>query len=82
MSRLLTLLLLYQNGFEVGKYISVEKEIEKTKDVYYDVLEGADFGWHEEKNDYTPFIRYIKQPNTQSPHIKITRLNSQVLSVS
>lgn len=59
MSRLLTLLLLYQNGFEVGKYISVEKEIEKTKDVYYDVLEGADFGWHEEKNDYTPFIRYM-----------------------
>lgn len=61
MSRLLTLLLLYQNGFEVGKYISVEKEIEKTKDVYYDVLEGADFGWREEKNDYTPFIRYMLQ---------------------
>lgn len=61
MSRLLTLLLLYQNGFEVGKYISVEKEIEKTKDVYYDVLEGADFGWHEEKNDYAPFIRYMLQ---------------------
>lgn len=49
MSRLLTLLLLYQNGFEVGKYISVEKEIERTKDVYYDVLEGADSGWHEER---------------------------------
>lgn len=61
MSRLLTLLLLYQNGFEVGKYISVEKEIEKTKDIYYDVLEGADFGWHEEKNDYTPFICYMLQ---------------------
>ena len=61
MSRLLTLLLLYQNGFEVGKYIIVEKEIEKTKDIYYDVLEGADFGWHEEKNDYTPFIRYMLQ---------------------
>lgn len=61
MSRLLTLLLLYQNGFEVGKYISVEKEIEKTKDIYYDVLEGAGFGWHEEKNDYTPFIRYMLQ---------------------
>ena len=61
MSRLLTLLLLYQNGFEVGKYISVENEIEKTKDIYYDVLEGADFGWHEEKNDYTPFIRYMLQ---------------------
>ena len=61
MSRLLTLLLLYQNGFEVGKYISVEKEIEKTKDIYYDVLESADIGWHEEKNDATPFIRYMLQ---------------------
>ena len=59
MSRLLTLLLLYQNGYEVGKYISIEKQIEKTKDVYYDVLQGADYGWHEEKNDPTPFIRYM-----------------------
>ena len=59
MSRLLTLLLLYQNGYEVGKYISIEKQIEKTKDVYYDALQGADYGWHEEKNDPTPFIRYM-----------------------
>lgn len=59
MSRLLTLLLLYQNGYEVGKYISVEKQIEKTKDIYYEALEQADYGWHEEKNDPTPFIRYM-----------------------
>ena len=59
MSRLLTLLLLYQNGYEVGKYISIEKQIEKTKEVYYDVLQRADYGWHEEKNDPTPFIRYM-----------------------
>ena len=59
MSRLLTLLLLYQNGYEVGKYISIEKQIEKTKNVYYDVLQGADYGWHEEQNDPTPFIRYM-----------------------
>lgn len=59
MSRLLTLLLLYQNGYEVGKYISIEKQIEKTKDVYYQVLQRADYGWHEEKNDPTPFIRYM-----------------------
>lgn len=59
MSRLLTLLLLYQNGYEVGKYISIERQIEKTKDVYYDVLEGADYGWHEEQNDPTPFIKYM-----------------------
>lgn len=59
MSRLLTLLLLYKNGYSVGKYISVEKQIEKTKDRYYDVLEMADAGWHEGTNDPTPFIRYM-----------------------
>ncbi len=59
MSRLLTLLLLYKNGYSVGKYISIEKQIEKTKDRYYDVLEMADVGWHTEKNDPTPFIRYM-----------------------
>ena len=59
MSRLLTLLLLYKNGYSVGKYISIEKQIEKTKDRYYDVLEMADAGWHDEKNDPTPFIRYM-----------------------
>ena len=59
MSRLLTLLLLYKNGYSVGKYISVEKQIEKTKDRYYDTLEAADAGWHEGTNDPTPFIRYL-----------------------
>ena len=61
MSRLLTLLLLYQNSYEVGKYISVEKKIEETKDVYYGVLECIDAGWHEEQNDPTPFIKYMLQ---------------------
>lgn len=59
MSRLLTLLLLYKTGYEVGKFISLEKQIEKTKDVYYDVLQEIDHGWHEEENDPTPFIRYM-----------------------
>ena len=59
MSRLLTLLLLYKNGYSVGKYISIERQIEKTKDKYYDVLESSDLGWHEEKNDPTPFIHYM-----------------------
>lgn len=59
MSRLLTLLLLYQNGYSVGKYISIEKRIEKTKDRYYDVLEMSDENWHNEENDTTPFIRYM-----------------------
>ena len=61
MSRLLTLLLLYKNGYSVGKYISIEKLMEKTKDRYYDVLEGADASWHEGRNDPMPFIRYMLQ---------------------
>lgn len=61
MSRLLTLLLLYKNGYSVGKYISIERQIEKTKDRYYDTLQQAGAGWHEEKNDPTPFIRYMLQ---------------------
>ena len=61
MSRLLTLFLLYKNGYRVGKYISIEKQIEQTKDRYYDTLKEADAGWHEEKNDPTPFIRYMLQ---------------------
>ena len=61
MSRLLTLLLLYKCGYQVGKYISIEKQIEKTKDIYYDVLQEIDYGWHEEENDSTPFIVYFLQ---------------------
>lgn len=58
MSRLLTLLLLYKSGYIVGKYISIEKLIENTKDVYYDSLQSSSFGWHKNKNDYLPFLRY------------------------
>ncbi len=59
MSRLLTLLLLYKSGYTVGKYISIEKKIEETKDCYYEVLKNADIGWYDEVNDPTPFIRYM-----------------------
>ena len=59
MSRLLTLLLLYKSGYSVGRYISIERQIEKTKDSYYDALQLADTGWHTGKNDPTPFIRYM-----------------------
>lgn len=59
MSRLLTLLLLYQNDYIVGKYISLEKLIEKTKDSYYEVLQESSFGWMDEQNDYEPFVKYI-----------------------
>ena len=61
MSRLLTLLLLYQNGFTVGKYISIEKLIESTKDNYYDALQKSSTKWHENINDVMPFIKYMLQ---------------------
>ncbi len=58
-SRLLTLLLLYRTGYIVGKYISIEKLIEETKETYYDVLQESSYGWHEENNDYEPFVKYM-----------------------
>lgn len=58
LSRLLTLLLLYQEGYIVGKYISIEMIIEKTKESYYEVLEESSKGWHEEKHSYVPFVKY------------------------
>ncbi len=59
MSRLLTTLLLYRSGYEVGKYISLELKIAKTKASYYDALELSQNGWHEEKDDPTAFIKYL-----------------------
>jgi Fic family protein len=59
MSRLLTLLLLYKNDYVVGKYISIEKMIEKSKETYYEALQASSAGWHEEENDYEPFVSYM-----------------------
>lgn len=59
MSRLLTTLLLYRNGFYVGKYISLEAKIAKNKDLYYDALGQAQDGWHEGTEDVVPFIKYL-----------------------
>ena len=58
MSRLLTLLLLYRAGYIVGKYISIEKIIEQTKETYYEALQNSSTYWHEDKNDYIPFVQY------------------------
>ena len=58
MSRLLTLLLLYRAGYNVGKYISIEKLIERTKGAYYDDLQESSANWHDEENDYIPFVTY------------------------
>lgn len=56
MSRLLTLLLLYKNDYDVGKYASFEEQINNYKAFYYEALRESSIGWHENKNTYTPFI--------------------------
>lgn len=57
MSRLLSLLLLYKNGFDVGKYISFEEQINKNKGWYYQALKESSEEWHESKNNYFPFMQ-------------------------
>ena len=59
MSRLLTTLLLYKNGYVVGKYISLEKKIHDNKDDYYDALQSSSENWHEGRNDDTAFTKYL-----------------------
>lgn len=55
-SRLLSLLLLYKNGFDAGKYISFEEQINLRKGNYYESLWQSSHGWHENENDYSAFI--------------------------
>lgn len=59
MSRLLTLLLLYRSGYIVGKYISIEKMIEQSKESYYEALAQSSEKWHEEENEFLPFVKYM-----------------------
>lgn len=56
MSRLLSLLLLYKNGFDVGKYVSFEEQISNYKSFYYQSLYDSSILWHESKNNYFPFM--------------------------
>lgn len=58
-ARLLTLLLLYQAGYKVGKFISLERIIEGSKESYYDALVDSSKGWHEGKHDIIPWLEYF-----------------------
>ena len=58
MSRLLTLLLFYKAGYIVGKYVSMEMLIERTKETYYEALQASSTEWHENENNYEPFVKY------------------------
>lgn len=59
MSRLLTILLLYKSDYNVGRYISIERLIETTKNSYYTALQESSDRWHEGENDYEPFVIYL-----------------------
>jgi Fic family protein len=58
-SRLLTLLLLYQAGYKVGKYVSLERIIEDSHESYYETLKASSKGWHEGKHDIFPWLEYF-----------------------
>jgi Fic family protein len=59
MARLLTLLSLYQAGYGVVRYISLERLINETRETYYDALEAAGRGWHEDAHDIMPWLHYF-----------------------
>jgi Fic family protein len=58
-ARLLTLLLLYRSGYTVGRYISLERVIEESRDTYYEALEASSRGWHEGQHDPFPWLEYF-----------------------
>lgn len=59
MSRLLWLLQSYQLGYEVGRYISLERLVEQNKERYYETLEESSRGWHEGAHDPWPYVNYV-----------------------
>ncbi|MGR3912297.1 MAG: Fic family protein [Candidatus Rhabdochlamydia sp.] len=58
-ARLLTLLLLYHTDYQVGKYISLERIFEESKESYYETLEKSSHGWHQGKHDLMPWMTYF-----------------------
>jgi len=59
MARLLTVLLLYHQGYEVVRYISLERIVEHTRDSYYDTLYRSSQGWHEVRHTVLPWMEYF-----------------------
>jgi Fic family protein len=59
MARLLALLALYRGGYEVGRFISLERIVDETRDTYYEALAASTAGWHEGAHDPGPWTRYF-----------------------
>lgn len=80
-ARLLSLLALYQHGIEVGRYISLERLIEESKEDYYRVLKESSEGWHNGKHDILPWFNYFlsivrracKEFEERAGQIKVSR---------
>ena len=88
-SRLLTLLALYQNGYGVGKYISLERIVEQSKETYYEALNKSSRGWHKSKHDVMPWFHYFlstivsayKEFEQRAGHLKPSRgAKTQIIS--
>jgi Fic family protein len=58
-ARLLTLLLLYKENYRVGRYVSLERIIEQSKQTYYETLEHSSQGWHDDRHDAHPWVTYF-----------------------
>jgi Fic family protein len=58
-SRLLTLLALYQHGYEVGRYVSLERLVEESRAEYYEALQRSSDGWHEGRHDLLPWLNFF-----------------------
>lgn len=59
MARLLTVLLPYHNDYAVGRYISLERIVEQTKESYYDTLYQSSRGWHKGRHNALPWMEYL-----------------------
>ncbi len=70
MSRLLSLLLLYKNDYNVGKFVSFEKQINNYVSEYYESIRLSSINWHENKNDYNPFIENFLE-SLQSCYVEL-----------
>ena len=77
-SRLISLLLYYRAGFDIGRYISLENQIMESKEYYYEALKESSEGWNENENSYIPFINYCMYVLSSC----YKKLNSQFLSIN
>ena len=88
-SRLLTILALYHHGYSVGKYISLERIVEQTKETYYESLNKSSQEWHKAKHDIMPWLNYFlgmllsayKEFENRASHLKPGRGSKTALVI-